>query len=127
MDVQSITQVNRKWIFSVGDMRDKASPEILRDIYAAALDDVKFYSRMYDEVSAHIDAAREKLQSRSCPTVDEIQKLPLWERIDAEVKREYYIRDANEISGMYDILGKAVNARAHAGKIARQAKASLEG
>lgn len=127
MDVQSISQVNRKWIFSADSIRDKATPEKLREIYAEALDDAKFYSRMYDEISAHIDAEREKLQARSCPTVEEIQKLPFGERIDAEIRREYYIRDANEISGMYEILGKAVNARAHAGKIARQAKAALEG
>ena len=127
MDVQSISQVNKKWIFSGSMIQDKASVETLREVYETAKRDAAFYARMYDELSEIIDKAREKQSTKDCPTVDEIQKLPLGERIDAEVKREYYLRDCNKISGMYDVLSNIFAKRAHCEKIAKQARAALEG
>lgn len=126
MDIQSITQVNYKWIFSAG-IHDKARPELLREIYTEARKDAAFYDRMASELAAIIDREREKLQHRHCPQIDEIEKMPLAEKCTAEVEREYYLRDSNEISGMYDVLSEVNQKRFHADKIARQARAALEG
>lgn len=127
MEIQSISQVNYKWIFSAGGIHDKARPELLLEIYTEARKDAAFYDRMASELTAIIDREREKLQQRHCPQRDEIEKMPLAERCTAEVEREYYLRDSNEISGMYDVLSETNRKRFHADKIARQAKAALEG
>lgn len=128
MDLQGITQVNKSWIFSAGSIREKATPEKLREIYAAAVENARFYERMHRELSAIIDREREKLQARHCPTVEEIKALHnRLAAIDLEVEREYYLRDCNKISGMYDILSEATNKHWHYEKIARQARAALEG
>lgn len=128
MDVQSITQVNKKWIFSEGgQIRDKASPETLRAIYADAVQNARFYERMRRELSEIIDREREKLQTRRCPTVEEIEKLPFGKNIDAKLQREYYLRDVNKISGMYDALSEITQKHWRCEKIARQARAALEG
>lgn len=127
MDLQGITQVNKSWIFSAGSIRDKATPELLREIYADAVQNARFYERMQRELREIIDREREKLQARHCPTVEEIEKMPLAERCGAEVQREYYLRDTNKISGIYDALSEATNKQWHYEKIARQAKTALEG
>lgn len=128
MDFQDIKEVNKSWIFSAGSIREKATPEMLREIYADAVQNAAFYSRMYRELTAIIDREREKLQQRHCPTVEEIKKSNnLFNTIDLELEREYYLRDSDKISGMYDALSEATNKRWHYEKIARQAKSALEG
>lgn len=128
MDVQSITQVNKSWIFSAGSIRDKATPETLREIYQTAKRDAAFYARMYEELTQIIDREREKLQARHCPTVEDIHALHnKLAAIDLEVQREYYLRDADKISGLYVALSDANEKRWHCEKIARQARAALEG
>lgn len=127
MDVQSITQVNSKWIFTTGDGREKADPETLREIRRAAIEDAAFYERMKEELNQIIDREREKLQKRYCPTKDEIDRLPLGESIAAKIQREYYLRDANAIGGIYSVLSETFRKHDHCIKIARQARAALEG
>ena len=127
MDFQAITQVNKRWIFSAGDQRDKATPELLREIYADATSKAVFYANMHSELAAIIDRENEALHQRHCPTVDEIEKTPFRDRFEKQRQRDYYIRDCNRISGMYDVLSEAWKKYSRADKIARQARAALEG
>ena len=128
MDIQSISQVNKQWIFSAGSIRDKATPETLREIYRTAKIDAAFYDRMYGEISQIIDRERENLQARHCPTLEEIKALhSVAEEIEMKIQREYYLRDADKISGLYIALSDATQKRGHCEKIARQARAALEG
>ena len=126
MDVQSISQVNKHWIFLADSTREQATPEKLREIWTAARTDSAFYERMYKDVSEQIDKTREKLNTRHCPTSKEIDaKHDILAAINLKVEREYYIADSNKISGMYDLLHYAFERKEHADIIARQARAAL--
>lgn len=128
MDVQSITEVNRKWIFSGSMIRDKASIETLREIYQTAMIDAAFYERMYNEVSARIDREREKLKARHCPTKEEIDNASDWStECDLKWQRAEYIKNSDAIGGMYDILSDTFQKQQHCKKLIRQARIALEG
>lgn len=128
MDVQSITSVNSKWIFSGSMIRDKASIDTLREIYQTAMIDAAFYERMYKEVSARIDREREKLKARHCPTKEEIDRAPNWStQCDLQRERTEYIKNSDAIGGMYDILSDTFQKQQHCKKLIHQARIALEG
>lgn len=126
MDVQNISQINKRFVFAADSSREQATPEKLREIWTAARKDSEFYERMYKDVSDQIDKAREKLSTRHCPTSKEIDDTHnILEEINLKVEREYYIADQNKVSGMYDLLHYAFERKEHADIIARQARAAL--
>lgn len=128
MDVQSITEVNRKWIFSGSMIIDKASIETIQEIYRTAMIDAAFYERMYNEVSARIDREREKLKARHCPTKEEIDNASDWStEYDLKRQRAEYIKNSDAIGGMYDILSDAFKKQQHCKKLIHQARIALEG
>lgn len=126
MDIQNISQVNKRFVFLAHSTHERATPEKLREIWTAARTDSAFYERMYKDVSDQIDKALEKLSTRHCPTLKEIDDTHnILAEINLKVEREYYIADQNKISGMYDLLHYAFERKEHADIIARQARAAL--
>lgn len=109
MDFNAITEVNASWVFSASSKRERATPELLREIHADAVENAIFYDRMCTELSAIVDREQGKLERR-CYT-------------DAE----QYKTDTSALCGMYEMLDEIGEKRAHAERIAYQSRVALEG
>lgn len=88
MDVQSISEVNKRFIFYRDDHHETANRDKLFDVYKAARDEFRFYDRMYNELSEMIDAEREKMRSRECPSREQIDAANLFDAIDLKLEMQ---------------------------------------
>lgn len=128
MDFNAITEVNASWVFSEGNGRDRATPELLRAIHADAVQNAIFYERMCKELGAIVDREQDKLKQRHCPTTEEIQAAgSVLDQIEPQLQREYYLADAAAVSGMCEMMQEIFLKHMHAEKIKRQAAMALEG
>lgn len=128
MDFNAITEVNGSWVFSEGNGRDRATPELLRSIHADAMQNAIFYERMCKELGAIVDREQGKLKQRHCPTTEEIQAAgSIADQIEPKLQREYYLADAAAVSGMCEMMQEIFLKHMHAEKIKRQAAMALEG
>ena len=127
MDVQSVSEVNNRFIFYRDDRHETANRDKLFDVYKAAREDFRFYDRMYNELSEMIDTEREKMRSRECPSREQIDAANLFDAIELKLKRQYFIEDTNKISGIYKALSQAHLKREHARKLEMQSKRALGG
>lgn len=128
MDFNAITEVNASWVFSEGNGRERATPELLRAIHADAVQNAIFYDRMCKELGAIVDREQDKLKQRHCPTPEEIRAAgSVLDQIEPKLQREYYLTDAAAVSGMCEMWQEIHRKREHAEKIKRQAAIALEG
>ena len=128
MDFNAITEVNASWVFSEGNGRDRATPELLRAIHADAVQNAIFYDRMCKELGAILDREQDKLKQRHCPTPEEIRAAgSVLDQIEPQLQREYYLTDAAAVSGMFEMAEEIFEKHMHAEKIKRQAAMALEG
>ena len=127
MDTQSISEVNKRFIFYRDNHHETANRDKLFDVYKAARDEFRFYDRMYNELSEMIDTEREKMRSRECPSREQIDAANLFDAIELKLKRQYFIEDTNKISGIYKALSQTHLKREHARKLEMQSKRALEG
>lgn len=128
MDFNTITEVNGNWVFSEGNGRERATPELLRAIHDDAVQNAIFYDRMYRELAAIVDREQNKLKQRHCPTPEEIRAAgSVLDQIEPKLQREYYLADAAAVSGMCEMMQEIFLKHMHAEKIKRQAAMTLEG
>lgn len=128
MDFNAITEVNGSWVFSEGNGRDRATPELLRSIHADAVQNAIFYDRMCRELGAIVDREHGKLKQRHCPTTEEIRAAgSVLDQIEPKLQREYYLADAAAVSGMCEMVQEIFLKHMHAEKIKRQSEIALEG
>lgn len=128
MDFNAITEVNGSWVFSEGNGRDRATPELLRSIHTDAMQNAIFYERMCKELGAIVDREQGKLKQRHCPTPEEIRAAgSVLDQIEPKLQREYYLADAAAVSGMCEMVQEIFLKHMHAEKIKRQSEIALEG
>ena len=128
-DIFNITQVNDKFIFFKNDTHTRMLPPLAKLLYIRIHAEQEFYNRMYDETVAMLSAKKEAVDAKGETAetdMDVICKMPLDEKVKAEVAREYYLADVQALHGFYEMLDQVREKRDHCDKLMRQIKIVLE-
>lgn len=128
-DIFNISQVNYKFIFFKNDTHMKMTRSTAELLYNGIRTELAFYNRMHDETAAMLSAKKEAVDAKGEHTetdMNVIIKLPLDEKVKAEVAREYYIADVHALHGFYEILDNVREKRDHCDKLMSQIKIVLE-
>lgn len=128
-DIFNISQINTKFIFFENGTRTRMIPPLAKLLYIRIKAEQEFYNRMYDETAAMLSAKKEAVDSKGETTetdMDVIRKMPLDEKVKAEVAREYYLADVHALHGFYELLDNIREKRDHCDKLMRQIKIVLE-
>lgn len=128
-DIFNISQINDKFIFFKNDTHIRMLPPLAKLLYIRVKADQDFYNRMYDETVAMLSAKKEAVDAKGETTetnMDVIGKMPLDEKVKAEIAREYYLSDVHALHGFYEILDKVREKRDYCDKLMRQIKIVLE-
>ena len=129
IDVFNISQINDKFIFFKNDTHTRMLPPLAKLLYTRIKAEQDFYNRMHDEIAAMLSAKKEAVDAKGEHTetdIDDTCKMPLDEKVKAEVAREYYLSDVHALHGFYEILDNVREKRDHCDKLMRQIKLVLE-
>lgn len=128
-DIFNISQVNDKFVFFKNDTHTRMIPPLVKLLYIRIKAEQEFYNRMYDETAAMLSAKKETVDAKGEHTetdMDVIKKLPLDDRVKAEVAREYYLAEVQALHGFYEILDNVREKRDYCDKLMHQIKLVLE-
>lgn len=122
IDYTKINSVSNSYIFYNNDTREKITSDKIDEI----IDNVRFMVQAtnyaYEESRRLCDGKREAIDKKHCPSEEEIRKMNFGDSISASIQREYYIREANEISGANSITSHFMNKYFHYERLLRQLK-----
>lgn len=128
-DIFNISQVNDNFIFFKNDTHMKMIRPTAELLYNGIKVQQTFDNRMYDETAAMLSTKKEVVDAKGEHTetdMDVIRKLPLDEKVKAEVVREYYLADVHALHGFYEFLDNVREKREHCDKLIHQIKIVLE-
>lgn len=128
-DIFNISQVNDKFVFFKNDTHMKMTRPTAELLYNGIRTEQAFYNRMYDETAAMLSAKKDVIDAKGETVetnMDVIRKMPLDEKVKAEVAREYYLADVHALHGMYEMLDNVREKRNHCDKLMRQIKIVLD-
>ena len=128
-DKFNISQVNDKFVFFKNDTHMKMTRPTAELLYNGIRTEQAFYNRMYEETAAMLSTKKEAVDAKGETVetnMDVIRKMPLDEKVKAEVAREYYLADVHALHGMYEMLDNVREKRNHCDKFMRQIKIVLE-
>jgi hypothetical protein len=117
MDILKITSINQEHIFFNDNTDEKTTINKLMDILPLIKNNMEFYSRMLKECNTFFNDAKNKLDNTECPEESECQGVM---GVDNSIKREYYIRESYEISGINRVYNYAFNQFEHWYKLYNQ-------
>ena len=128
-DIFNISQVNDKFVFFKNDTHMKMTRPTAELLYNGIRTEQAFYNRMYDETAAMLSTKKEVIDAKGETietNMDVIRKMPLDEKVKAEVAREYYLADVHALHGFYELLDNVREKRDHCDKLMNQIDAVLK-
>jgi hypothetical protein len=117
MDILKIRNINQEHIFFDDDTDEKTTINKLMDIVPLIKNNMEFYSRMLQECNTFFDESINKLHNMECPEESKCQGVL---GVNNLIKRENYIRESYEISGINRVYNYAFNQFEHWYKLYNQ-------